>query len=64
MKTTIPHLAHHGSSLAPSRGRAILAFMHGAILLAGIVGIGAALLLLTLVSWPIRVLRRHLLRRQ
>ncbi|AEQ51331.1 hypothetical protein KKY_1309 [Pelagibacterium halotolerans B2] len=38
--------------------------MHGAILLAGIVGIGAALLLLTLVSWPIRVLRRHLLRRQ
>ncbi|WP_421950504.1 hypothetical protein [Pelagibacterium sp.] len=58
MKTAISHPTHHRLTTAPSRGRTFLEFAHGAILLAGIISLGAALLLLGLLAWPIRFLRR------
>lgn len=64
MKTpTLPDATFDMPASGPSRGRAVLAFAHGAVLLAGIISLGAAVLLLGLVSWPFRLVHRQFRRR-
>jgi hypothetical protein len=58
--TTNPDSALGGLAAPVFWGRSVVAFAHGAILLAGIVSIGAALLLLGLLAWPVRLVRRQM----
>lgn len=64
MKTpTLPDSTFDMPASGMSRGRAVLDFAHGAVLLAGIIILGAAALLIGLVSWPFRLAHRRLKRR-
>ncbi|UYQ70644.1 hypothetical protein OF122_11205 [Pelagibacterium flavum] len=58
--TTIIAPIHTPDPAIPApRGTTVLGFVQGTLLLAGIVVVAAALLLMGLVSWPIRFMRRR-----
>lgn len=65
MKTsTLPNSTFDMPASAMSWGRAVLAFVHGVVLLAGIISLGAVVLLLGLVTWPFRLAHRRFTRRR
>jgi hypothetical protein len=61
MKTTtiLTPIPSHGPTTVMPKGNTVLGMIQGAVLLAAVVTIGAALLVIGILSWPIRLLRRR-----